>query len=209
VSRFLVVFDVDSTLIRDEVIELLAEEAGKRNEVALITEAAMRGELDFAASLIARVSVLEGLPQSVITKTFERVTLTPGVQELIDHIHSAGGLVGAVSGGFSQILNLLAPTLKLDFWLANELEITDEKLTGRVSGSVVDKTAKAQALVAWSMQADVELQQTVAVGDGANDLEMMGVAGLGVAFNAKPLVRQRANLVAEKVDLAELKVLFT
>ncbi len=208
-SRFLVVFDVDSTLIRDEVIELLAEEAGKRNEVALITEAAMRGELDFAASLIARVSVLEGLPQSVITKTFERVTLTPGVQELIDHIHSAGGLVGAVSGGFSQILNLLAPTLKLDFWLANELEITDEKLTGRVSGSVVDKTAKAQALVAWSMQADVELQQTVAVGDGANDLEMMGVAGLGVAFNAKPLVRQRANLVAEKVDLAELKVLFT
>lgn len=207
-SRFLVVFDVDSTLIRDEVIELLAEEAGKRNEVALITEAAMRGELDFAASLIARVSVLEGLPQSVITKTFERVTLTPGVQELIDHIHSAGGLVGAVSGGFSQILNLLAPTLKLDFWLANELEITDEKLTGRVSGSVVDKTAKAQALVAWSMQADVELQQTVAVGDGANDLEMMGVAGLGVAFNAKPLVRQRANLVAEKVDLAELKVLF-
>jgi phosphoserine phosphatase len=208
VSRFLVVFDVDSTLIRDEVIELLAEEAGKRNEVALITEAAMRGELDFAASLIARVSVLEGLPQSVITKTFERVTLTPGVQELIDHIHSAGGLVGAVSGGFSQILNLLAPTLKLDFWLANELEITDEKLTGRVSGSVVDKTAKAQALVAWSMQADVELQQTVAVGDGANDLEMMGVAGLGVAFNAKPLVRQRANLVAEKVDLAELKVLF-
>ncbi len=208
-SRFLVVFDVDSTLIRDEVIELLAEEAGKRNEVALITEAAMRGELDFAASLIARVSVLEGLPQSVITKTFERVTLTPGVQELIDHIHSAGGLVGAVSGGFSQILNLLAPTLELDFWLANELEITDEKLTGRVSGSVVDKTAKAQALVAWSMQADVELQQTVAVGDGANDLEMMGVAGLGVAFNAKPLVRQRANLVAEKVDLAELKVLFT
>ncbi len=207
-SRFLVVFDVDSTLIRDEVIELLAEEAGKRNEVALITEAAMRGELDFAASLIARVSVLEGLPQSVITKTFERVTLTPGVQELIDHIHSAGGLVGAVSGGFSQILNLLAPTLELDFWLANELEITDEKLTGRVSGSVVDKTAKAQALVAWSMQADVELQQTVAVGDGANDLEMMGVAGLGVAFNAKPLVRQRANLVAEKVDLAELKVLF-
>ncbi len=207
-SRFLVVFDVDSTLIQDEVIELLAEEAGKRAEVAAITDAAMRGELDFAESLKARVVTLAGLPESVIHATFDRVRLTPGASQLIEHIHAIGGLVGAVSGGFAQILTPLAERLKLDFHLANQLGVAEGKLTGQVDGQIIDKNAKATALKLWAEQSGVSKANTIAVGDGANDLQMMSTAALGVAFNAKPVVRDQANLVAELVDLAELIPLF-
>lgn len=207
-SRFLVVFDVDSTLIQDEVIELLAEEAGKRTEVAAITDAAMRGELDFAESLQARVATLSGLPESVIQATFDKVRLTPGAEQLINHIHSVGGLVGAVSGGFAQILTPLAERLHLDFHLANKLGAADGKLTGNVDGPIIDKNAKAVALELWAEQAGISKHNTIAVGDGANDLQMMSTAALGVAFNAKPIVRDQANVVVELVNLAELIPLF-
>ena len=207
-SRFLVVFDVDSTLIQDEVIELLAEEAGKRAEVAAITDAAMRGELDFAESLKARVATLSGLPESVIQATFNRVRLTPGAARLIEHIHAIGGLVGAVSGGFAQILTPLAERLKLDFHLANQLGVADGKLIGIVDGQIIDKNAKASALELWAEQSGISKANTIAVGDGSNDLQMMSTAALGVAFNAKPIVRDQANVVVELVDLAELIPLF-
>lgn len=207
-NRFLVVFDVDSTLIQDEVIELLAEEAGKRYEVAEITEAAMRGEIDFADSLRARVATLSGLPESVIHSTYERVRLTPGVTTLIEHIHSVGGLVGAVSGGFAQILQPLAERLRVDFHLANQLGVLDGKLTGGVDGVIIDKSAKAAALVRWAAESGIAPSNTIAVGDGANDLQMMSTAALGVAFNAKPIVRDQANVVVDLADLAELIPLF-
>ena len=203
-TKFLVVFDVDSTLIEDEVIELLADVAGKRAEVAAITERAMAGELDFAASLIERVGALAGLPESVFGDVFKRITVTTGAKTLIDGIHAAGGRVGAVSGGFNQVLAPLAELLSLDFARANELEVIDGKLTGKVIGKIIDRTEKKNALLEWAKLAGFEIAQTVAVGDGANDLEMMQAAGLSVAFNAKPIVREQANLVIAKHDLAQL-----
>jgi phosphoserine phosphatase len=204
VTSFLVVFDVDSTLIEDEVIELLADCAGKRVEVAEITERAMQGELDFAQSLEARVATLAGLPVDVIDQTLGRIRITQGAKALIDTVHARGGKVGAVSGGFNQLLEPLAKTLQLDFWRANELEITDGTLTGRVSGSIIDRKAKADALVEWAKESSVDLANTVAVGDGANDLDMMAKAGLSIAFNAKPKVREAADLVVSGNDLAAL-----
>jgi phosphoserine phosphatase len=204
VTSFLVVFDVDSTLIEDEVIELLADCAGKRVEVAEITERAMQGELDFAQSLEARVATLAGLPVDVIRQTLGRIRITQGAKALIDKVHARGGKVGAVSGGFNQLLEPLAKTLQLDFWRANELEITDGTLTGRVSGSIIDRKAKADALVEWAKESSVDLANTVAVGDGANDLDMMAKAGLSIAFNAKPKVREAADLVVSGNDLAAL-----
>jgi len=204
VSKILVVFDVDSTLIEDEVIELLADVAGKRAEVAEVTERAMRGELDFAESLRERVAVLAGLPESVFADVFARITPTTGVQELIDAVHAAGGLVGAVSGGFTQVLTPLAAKLGLDFARANDLEVEAGKLTGKVSGRIVDRAVKAESLREWAAASGIDLAQTVAVGDGANDLDMLAAAGLGVAFNAKPIVREKADIVIEKQDLREL-----
>ena len=198
------VFDVDSTLIQDEVIELLADVAGKRTEVAEVTERAMRGELDFAASLRERVAVLAGLPESVFADVYQRITPTEGVQELIDAVHAAGGLVGAVSGGFTQVLTPLAAKLGLDFARANDLEVVDGKLTGKVDGRIVDRAVKAESLKEWAAAAGINLAQTIAVGDGANDLDMLAAAGLGVAFNAKPIVREQADIVIEKQDLREL-----
>ena len=203
-TSFLVVFDVDSTLIEDEVIELLADCAGKRVEVAEITERAMQGELDFAQSLEARVATLAGLPVDVIDQTLGRIRITQGAKALIDTVHARGGKGGAVSGGFNQLLEPLAKTLQLDFWRANELEITDGTLTGRVSGSIIDRKAKADALVEWAKESSVDLANTVAVGDGANDLDMMAKAGLSIAFNAKPKVREAADLVVSGNDLAAL-----
>ena len=203
-TRFLVVFDVDSTLIEDEVIELLADAAGKRAEVAEVTERAMRGELDFAESLRDRVATLVGLDESVIEQTYERITVTAGAQELIDAVHAAGGKVGAVSGGFNQLLEPLAKQLSLDFWRANELGVADGKLSGEVIGKVVDRQAKADALAQWSQELGLTRRQTVAVGDGANDLQMMREAGLSVAFNAKPMVREQAQLVVHEQNLAVL-----
>lgn len=201
-TKYFVVFDVDSTLIEDEVIELLADVAGKRAEVAEVTERAMRGELDFAESLVERVATLAGLPESVFESVLGRVRITQGAKETIRAIQANGGKVGAVSGGFSQILTPLAKQLNLDFHRANELEVLDGKLTGKVIGDIIDKNAKANALTEWSNQTG--LDQTVAVGDGANDLAMMAIAGLGVAFNAKPIVKEQADVVLEGNDLREL-----
>ncbi len=203
-TKLLVVFDVDSTLIEDEVIELLAEVAGKRAEVAAVTERAMAGELDFAESLIERVKTLAGLPSSVFESVFQKITITQGAAQLIDAVHAAGGRVGAVSGGFSQVLTPLAEKLSLDFARANELEVIDGVLTGRVVGKIIDRSEKKNALIEWARLAGFEVAQTVAVGDGANDLEMMQAAGLSIAFNAKQIVRDQADLVIGKRDLFQL-----
>lgn len=203
-SKFFVVFDVDSTLIEDEVIELLADVAGRRAEVAEITERAMAGELDFAESLVRRVETLKGLPVSVFDQVLARVRVTPGAETLIHRIHESGGRVGAVSGGFTQVLNPLADRLGLDFARANELEVADGLLTGRVIGQIVDKAAKAHSLLEWAERLNFKQAQTVAVGDGANDLEMMSWAGLSVAFNAKSIVRDKADIVVPKQDLLEI-----
>ncbi len=203
-TKFLVVFDVDSTLIQDEVIELLADFAGVREQVAEITNRAMSGELDFESSLSERVLTLRGLPESVLTDVFQKVRVSLGAKELIDAIHEAGGRVGAVSGGFIQVLNPLAEMLSLDFTRANELEVVDGALTGRVVGKVVDRQAKRSALIEWAVACDVDLSQTIAVGDGSNDLDMMHAAGLSVAFNAKQIVKDQANMVLAGQDLREL-----
>ncbi|MCX8529181.1 MAG: phosphoserine phosphatase SerB [Rhodoluna sp.] len=203
-SRFLVVFDVDSTLIEDEVIELLAEAAGKRAEVKAITDSAMAGELDFTQSLAARVSMLAGVPESAITETLNRVKVTKGAVELIEAIHRAGGKVAAVSGGFIQVLEPLANTLGLDFYRANTLEVIDGQLSGKTTGQVVDRAVKAESLREWATELGLTSKQAIAVGDGANDLEMMAAAGLGVAFNAKPLVRATADLVIAGESLESL-----
>lgn len=203
-TKFLVVFDVDSTLIEDEVIELLADVAGKRAEVAAVTDRAMAGELDFATSLIERVRALEGLPESVFLQVQQRIRITKGASELIEAVHAAGGKVGAVSGGFTQVLAPLALELNLDYSRANHLEISNGRLTGRVTGKIIDRTEKANALREWAIEGGFELKDTVAVGDGANDLEMLELAGLGVGFNAKPIVRARADLVIDEHDLTAL-----
>jgi phosphoserine phosphatase len=200
----LVVFDVDSTLIEDEVIELLADCAGKRAEVAEVTERAMAGELDFTGSLKARVIQLSGLPESVIQDTLQKITITKGAKELIAAIHLAGGKVAAVSGGFTQLLEPLAKELNLDYFRANQLEIIDGKLTGQVTGPIIDKPAKATALTQWAKELNLDLINTVAVGDGANDLDMMDIAGLSIGFNAKPRVRQAADVLIAKNDLTEV-----
>jgi phosphoserine phosphatase len=204
VTQFLVVFDVDSTLIEDEVIELLADVAGKRAEVAAVTERAMAGELDFAESLIERVKTLAGLPDSVFADVQKRITITTGAKQLIDAVHAAGGKVGAVSGGFNQLLTPLAEILELDFARANQLEVVDGFLTGKVLGAIVDRQAKADALLEWAAATATPIENTVAVGDGANDLSMMAVAGLGVGFNCKPIVREHADFILEGHDLSKL-----
>lgn len=203
-ARFLVVLDADSTLIRNEVIELLADEAGRGAEVAAATEAAMRGEIDFAASLRSRVRELAGVPVEAFARAIARIEPTPGVRELIDAVHARGGVVGVVSGGFHEVLDTVAPDLGVDVWRANRLVAAEGALTGEVDGDIVDATAKADTLRRWAEQHGVPLAATLAIGDGANDLEMMAVAGLGLAFNAKPAVRQRADLVIGPVDLAQV-----
>ncbi|MDQ4213341.1 phosphoserine phosphatase SerB [Microbacterium capsulatum] len=203
-ARLLVVLDADSTLIRNEVIELLAEEAGRRDEVQAATEAAMRGEVDFATSLRSRVSALAGVPVSAFPRVLSRIEPTPGVRELIDAVHARGGIVGVVSGGFHEILDEVAPALGVDLWRANRLEVVDGALSGRVDGAIVDADAKAAALQEWAGDHGVAARATIAIGDGANDLRMMAVAGLGLAFNAKPAVRAAAALVVGPQDLSEV-----
>ncbi|WP_411376364.1 phosphoserine phosphatase SerB [Arthrobacter sp. MPF02] len=192
-DRKLLIMDVDSTLIQQEVIELLAAYAGKREEVAAVTEAAMRGELDFTQSLHARVAVLAGLPADVVHSVRQEVKLSEGAAELVAAFKAAGHVVAVVSGGFNQILEPIADDLGLDYWQANELEIVDGALTGRVLGAVVDRAAKEKYLREWAAAEGIALEHTVAVGDGANDLDMLGAAGIGVAFNAKPAVRAVAD----------------
>ena len=192
-ARRLFVMDVDSTLVRGEVIELLADYAGQRAQVARVTEAAMRGELDFEQALRQRVAVLAGLPATVLDDVRRRLRLTPGARTLVRTLRRLGYSVGIVSGGFSQITDPLAAELGLDHSLANTLEVHDGHLTGGLVGPVVDRAGKARALKRFAEAAGVPMSQTVAVGDGANDLDMLAVAGLGIAFNAKPAVRQAAD----------------
>jgi phosphoserine phosphatase len=202
--RFLVVLDADSTLIEDEVIELLADAAGTRALVADVTERAMRGEIDFAESLVARVKTLAGLPVSVFDDVGRLIRPTPGVHDLIAGLHAHGSRVGVVSGGFHELLDPLAAALGLDHWRANRLEVADGRLTGGLVGPIIDAVAKADALREWAAADGVPLPRTVAVGDGANDLKMMHVAGLSIAFNAKPRVKEQANLVIDVCDLSQI-----
>ena len=203
-ARFLVVLDVDSTLIENEVIELLADEAGSGDRVAEITFWAMNGELDFEQSLRERVATLAGLPESVIETVRSRVTVTRGVPELIAGVQAAGGKVAVVSGGFHEIIDPLARELGLDHWRANRLAVVDGKLTGDVLAPVVDAAAKAAALREWATDAGIPMSQTVAVGDGANDLPMMAICGLAVGFDAKAPVRDLAHVLLDERDLSML-----
>ncbi|MGW0663822.1 phosphoserine phosphatase SerB [Streptodolium elevatio] len=192
-AKRLVVMDVDSTLIQGEVIELLAAHAGCLDEVAEVTAAAMRGELDFAESLRARVALLAGLDASAIDAVREQVELTPGARTLVRTLKRLGYQVGIVSGGFTQVTDVLVERLGLDYSAANTLEVVDGRLTGHVIGEIVDRPGKARMLERFALAAGVPLSATVAIGDGANDLDMLNTAGLGVAFNAKPVVRQAAD----------------
>ncbi len=192
-GKRLIVFDVDSTLIQGEVIEMLAARAGTEAKVVQITEAAMRGELDFEESLRERVATLAGLPAEVVDEVADEVELMPGARTTLRTLRRLGFHCGVVSGGFRQVIEPLAHELMLDYVAANQLEIVDGKLTGRVIGPIIDRPGKAKALRDFAHQAGVPMEQTVAVGDGANDIDMLAAAGLGVAFNAKPALREVAD----------------
>jgi phosphoserine phosphatase len=192
-AKRLVVMDVDSTLIQDEVIELLAAHAGHAEQVAAITAAAMNGELDFAESLHERVALLAGMDAKVLDEVRREVTFAPGARTLCRTLSRLGYQLAIVSGGFSQITDSLAEELGIHFSAANELEINDGKLTGRIVGDIVDRQGKARALERFAAAAAVPLSQVVAIGDGANDLDMIARAGLGIAFNAKPTLRAAAD----------------
>ena len=207
-SKRLIVLDVDSTLVRGEVIDELAARAGRAAEVAQITAAAMNGELDFAESLRARVAALAGLPVEVLEEVREALVLTPGARTLIRTLQRLGFRCGIVSGGFTQITDRLAEELGLDFAAANTLEVADGRLTGGLVGDIVDRAGKARALERFAAAHGIPLEQTVAVGDGANDLDMLNAAGLGIAFNAKPVVREQAHAALNQPYLdAVLQVL--
>ena len=191
-AKKLVVMDVDSTLIQQEVIELLAEKAGVHEKVKEITDAAMRGDLAFAASLRARVALLEGVPETVITDIHTEIALTPGARTLVKTLHQLGHSVAVVSGGFTSVIEPLIKELGISHYRANTLEVIDGKLTGKVMEPIIDRAAKATALRDFAEIEGVQLEQTVAIGDGANDLDMISIAGLGIAFNAKPAVKAAA-----------------
>jgi phosphoserine phosphatase len=203
-ARFLVVLDVDSTLIEDEVIELLADAAGSLDAVAEVTLRAMNGELDFEESLRERAATLAGLPESVFADVAARVTVTRGVPEMIAGVRAAGGKVAVVSGGFHEVIDPLAEQLGLDHWRANRLEVVDGRLTGNVVPPVIDAAAKAEALQEWADAAGIPIAQTIAVGDGANDLTMMALAGLSVGFDAKAPVRDVADVLLDERDMSAL-----
>lgn len=200
----LVVTDVDSTLIAEEVIEELAARAGTRERVARITARAMNGEIDFADSLRERVATLADVPQSVFAQVLDEVHPTEGAQELIDAVHAHGGAFGVVSGGFEEVVAPLARRMRIDHFLANRLEISAGRLTGRILGEIVTAEAKVRALEDWARLHDADLALTVAIGDGANDIAMMRTAGIGIAFCAKPAVREA---VRHALDLRRLDVL--
>ncbi|HEY3428075.1 MAG TPA: phosphoserine phosphatase SerB [Acidimicrobiia bacterium] len=192
-SKRLVVMDVDSTLIQDEIIDLLATEAGQAEKVAAITEKAMAGDLDFNEALRARVATLAGLPVSSLESVAARVQLTPGARTFVRTLKKMGMKIGIVSGGFTWFTDRLAKDLGLDHAYANELEIKDDRLTGQIIGSAVDRPRKAEILTEIARKEGIGLDQVVAIGDGANDLDMLATAGLGIAFNAKPVVRDAAH----------------
>lgn len=188
----LLVMDVDSTLIMEEGIDLLGVEAGVGAQVAAITERAMRGELDFEAALLERVALLKGLPEDIFARIAERIHFTPGAEDLVKELHKRGYKVGLVSGGFHETVDRLAEQLGIDYVKANRLEIQQGFLTGQVLGEIVTKDTKLAMLKAWAAGNKLELNQTIAMGDGANDLPMIQAAGMGIAFMAKPIVREQA-----------------
>lgn len=191
-TKKLFVFDCDGTLIKNEVIDMLAAEAGKEKEVSEVTEKAMRGELDFEESLRERVAHLKGLDTGVFKRVYERLTVNPGAKELIEKAQSLGGRAVIVSGGFHEVLDPLAKFLGADDWKANRLEVVDGKLTGKLVGKIIDAETKAVSLNAWAEKYEIEVANSVAVGDGANDVPMMKEAGVSVAFNGKPYAIENA-----------------
>jgi phosphoserine phosphatase len=192
-AKRIVLLDMDSTLIQQEVIDLIAAKYGVGDQVAEITESAMRGELDFAASLSARVALLTGADVAILDEVKAEITLTPGARTLIRTLHRLGHKVGVVSGGFLNVIEPLLKELDIDFYRANTLEISGTKLTGKLTGPIIDRAAKADALREFAAKEGVALSQTIAIGDGANDLGMLEIAGLGIAFNAKPAVQEAAD----------------
>jgi len=207
----LVQFDVDSTFIQQEAIELLAAKAGVLDEVSRITESAMRGEIDFEQSLRARVALLKGLDQSVISEVQAEITMTDGARELVSTLHSKGHIVSLVSGGFIDIIEPMIKELSIQYFKANKLEIINSVLTGGLVGPIIDRAAKGSALIEFASMSGVEIIHTVAIGDGANDLDMMAAAGLSIAFNAKPIVVDAADLsitepsLRSVIDLIQLQ----
>lgn len=202
--NFFVVLDMDSTFIQDEVIDLLADHAGVGEKVAAITERSMRGELDFRASLLERVKLLQGLESEAIDAVRSAIRLSKGAETLIRSLHAADSKIAIVSGGFENIIAPLLTSLEIDFFQANTLAVEDGKLTGEVVGDIIDKDAKADFLKSYAQLLNIPLSQTVAVGDGANDLEMMKIAGLSVAFNAKPIVKNAAMKSIDDGDLTHI-----
>ncbi len=200
----LLVMDVDSTLIDEEVIDELGAAAGVGDEIASVTARAMNGELDFREALEARVALLKGLPVSIFDQVYHGVHFTNGAIDLIDALHAHGWKVGVVSGGFHEVVDRLAEDAHLDFWIANRLESNDGKLTGQVLGSIVTKDVKLESLRTWANRMGIDMAQTVAVGDGANDLPMIHAAGLGIAFCAKPKVQREAEHCLNERNLAKI-----
>ena len=197
----LLVMDVDSTLVQEEVIDLLGEEAGVGEQVAAITERAMRGELDFKEALAERVATLKGLSENIFDKVYARIHFNKGAKELVAELHARGYKVGLVSGGFHETVDRLAAEANVDYVMANHLETADGVLTGRTYGDIVTKEVKVQKLRDWAAENGLTLADTVAMGDGANDLPMIHEAGIGIAFCAKPIVRKQAPYQIQEPNL--------
>ena len=206
-SKRIVMLDMDSTLIEQEVINLLGQAAGKSSEIEAITDKAMAGDLDFKAALIERVSLLKGLDHNILSQVRDQITLTKGAKKLVDELHQQGHKVGVVSGGFIEVIEPILKALEIDFYRANKLKIQDGVLTGEIDGPLIDSHAKRMALEEFADQEQVQLEQTVAIGDGANDLEMIKAAGLGIAFNAKPKVAAAADTTISNQDLSTVLLL--
>jgi phosphoserine phosphatase len=206
-SKRIVMLDMDSTLIEQEVINLLGQAAGKSSEIEAITDKAMAGDLDFKAALIERVSLLKGLDHNILSQVRDQISLTKGAIKLVDELHQQGHKVGVVSGGFIEVIEPILKSLEIDFYRANKLKIQDGVLTGEIDGPLIDSHAKRMALEEFADQEQVQLEQTVAIGDGANDLEMIKAAGLGIAFNAKPKVAAAADTTISNQDLSTVLLL--
>jgi phosphoserine phosphatase len=202
VKKYLLVLDVDSTMIEQEVIELLADRVGLRDQVKFLTDQAMAGEIDFREALEQRVGLLKGLSEEVFQDILAEIKVTQGVPELVSSIQQSDGMVGAISGGFTQVLEPLAHSLGLDFHIANNLEVIDGLITGKISGEIVDAEMKAKTLLLWAKQNGFEVADTVAIGDGANDVPMLKASGFGVAFRPKDVLRPHADLIIEGNSLA-------
>ena len=204
VKKYLLVLDVDSTMIEQEVIELLAERVGLGDQVKTLTDQAMAGKIDFRDALLKRVGLLKGLSAQVFEELLPEIRVTDGVPELVSAVHKSGGMVGAISGGFSQVLEPLADKLSLDFFKANTLEIEDGVMTGRIIGDIVDAEMKSRTLLQWAGEYGFDVSNTVAVGDGANDIQMLKASGFAVAFRPKEILREHADIIIEGDSLEPL-----